>query len=123
MASFIRRTETLHKRLRTLIKRHPEGGLQPDDKIFSRLLTNDWRNRHNLIGRPEKLYLDAAEWVDDLNAYHAELCDFCVRTLGAITKLHELPMNPDLRLPASECLRRLELQFQVLSRWDREAIS
>jgi hypothetical protein len=104
-----------------LIKQHPEDDAEPDDKIFNRLLTNDWRNWHNFIGPPDERYVDAAKWVDDLNAYQSELCDFCVYSLGATTKLDELPMNPGLRLPASECLRLLELQFQVLSRWEREA--
>jgi hypothetical protein len=121
LAGFIRRTDTLHKRLRALIKQHPEDGLQPDDKIFNRLLTKDWRNWHNFIGPLEKRYVDAAKWVDDFNTYHLELCEFCVYSLGAPTKPEELPMNPHLRMSASECLRRLELQFQVLSRWEREA--
>lgn len=121
LADFIRRTETLHKSLRALIKKHPEDGLQPDDKIFNRLLTNDWRNSPNSIGALEKRYVDAATWVHDLNTYHQELCEFCDYSLGAPTKPKELPMNPYLRTSASECLRQLELQFQVLSRWEREA--
>ena len=118
---FIRRTDTLYKRLRALIKRYPEDGLQSDDKIFNRLLTNDWRFLQNFIGPLEKRYVDAASWVYDFNTYHLELCDFCVYSLGAPKKSEELPMNPHLRMSASECLRRLELQFQVLSRWEREA--
>jgi hypothetical protein len=121
LAGFIRRTDALHQRLRALIKRHPEDGLQPDDKIFNRLLTNDWRHRHNFIGPLEERYVDAAKWVGDFNAYHLELWEFCVYSLGAPTKPEELPMNPHLRLPASECLRRLDLQLEVLSRWEREA--
>jgi hypothetical protein len=121
LADFIRWTDTLHERLRALIKRHPEDGLQPDDKIFNRLLTIDWRKSHNFIGPPEKRYMDAAKWINDLNNYHQELCEFCVYTLGVPAKREELPMNPGLRLRASECLRQLELQFQVLSRWELEA--
>jgi hypothetical protein len=121
LTGFIRRTDTLYKRLRALTKRYPEDGLQSDDKIFNRLLTNDWRYLQNFIGPLEKRYVDAANWVDDFNTYHLELCEFCVYSLGAPTKPEELPMNPHLRMSASECLRRLELQFQVLSRWEREA--
>jgi hypothetical protein len=120
LTGFIRRTDTLYKRLRALIKRYPEDGLQSDDKIFGRLLTNDWRYQ-NFIGPLEKRYVDAASWVGDFNTYHLELCEFCVYSLGAPTKPEELPMNPHLRMSASECLRRLQLQFQVLSRWEREA--
>src|SRR6202035_2875550 len=92
----------------------------PDDKIFNRLLTNDWRF-HNFIGPLEQRYVDAAKWVDDFKRNHSDLCDFCLYSLGATTKLDELPMNPNLRLSASECLRCLELQFQVLGRWEYKA--
>lgn len=118
---FIRRTDTLYKRLRALIKRYPEDGLPSDDKIFNRLLTNDWRCLQSFIGPQEKRYVDAAKWVYDFNTYHLELWDFCVYSLGAPKKSEELPMNPHLRMSASVCLRRLELQFQMLSRWEREA--
>jgi hypothetical protein len=120
LTGFIRRTDTLYKRLRALTKRYPEDGLQSDDKIFNRLLTNDWRYQ-NFIGPLEKRYVDAANWVYDFNTYHLELCEFCDYSLGAPKKPEELPMNPHLRMSASVCLRRLELQFQALSRWEREA--
>jgi hypothetical protein len=121
LASFIRRTETLHRELRALIKRYPEDTLEPDDKIFNRLLTNDWRHLQTFIGPLEKRYIDVAEWVSALTSYHSELQDFCVYGLGAPAKLNELPMHPALPLPASECLNCLELQFQVLQRWQKES--
>lgn len=121
LADFILRTDALHKRLRALIKRHREDGLQSDDKIFDRLLTNDWRNLLTFIGPLERRYMDAAKWVTDLRTYHQELCEFCSYNLGAPTKPEELPMNPYLRLSASECVRRLEQQFEMLSCWESVA--
>jgi hypothetical protein len=105
-----------------LIKRHPEDALQPDDKIFNRILTNDWRYLKNHFNGPvEKRYADANTWVEALRNYHSDLCDFCIYSLAAAKQLDELPMNPKLRLSASQCLDCLELQFQVLTRWESEA--
>ena len=121
LASFIRQTDTLHKRLQALIKQYPEDALQPDEKIFNRLLTNDWRYLRNHSVALEKRYVDAAKWVDDFNRYHSDLRDFCVYRLGTPTKLNELPMYPQLRLSAERCVYYLELQFEVLRRWEGEA--
>ena len=118
--SFIQRTKALHKSLEKLIKQYPEGSLQPDDKIFNRILTNDWRNFTNFVGPIEKRYVDASEWVRALRSYHSDLCDFCSYSMGEPGKLEELPMNPGLGLSASRCLDSLELQFQVLTRWKSE---
>jgi hypothetical protein len=122
LASFIRRTETLYNALEKLIKQYPEDVLQPDHKIFNRILTNDWRYATNdFTGPLEKRYVDAGTWVEALHNYHVDLCDFCTYSLGAAQKLDELPMHPKLPLSASRCLYCLELQFQVLTRWDIEA--
>src|ERR1035437_4974077 len=84
LASFIRRTDTLYKSLEKLIKQCPEDALQPDDKIFSRILTNDWRYLTNdFTGPVEKRYADASTWVEALHSYHSDLCDLCTYNLGA----------------------------------------
>jgi hypothetical protein len=122
LASFIRRTDTLYKSLEKLIKQYPEDALQPDDKIFSRILTNDWRYLKNDFNGPvEKRYADASKWVEALHSYHSDLCGFCIFSLGAAKKLDELPMHPNLPLSASQCLDRLKLQFQGLTRWESDA--
>jgi hypothetical protein len=122
LASFIQRTDVLRKSLQRLIKRYPEDALQPDDKIFNRILTNDWRYlRSDFNGPMEKRYAEAVKWVEALHSYHSDLCDFLIYSLGAPKKVDELPMHPRLPVPASQCLRCLELQIQVLTRWDREA--
>jgi hypothetical protein len=119
LASFIRRTDTLYKNLETLITQYPEDALQPDDKIFNRILTNDWRYlKNDFTGPVAKRYADASKWVEALHSYHSDLCDFCTFTLGAAKKVKELPMHPNLPLSASQCLHHLELQFQVLTRWE-----
>jgi hypothetical protein len=119
LASFIRRTDILYKSLEKLIRQYPEDALQPDDKIFNRILTNDWRYLKNEFNGPvEKRYADASNWVEALRSYHSDLCDFCIYSLGAAKKLDELPMHPNLPLSASQCLDHLELQFQVLRRWE-----
>jgi hypothetical protein len=105
-----------------LIKQYPEDALQPDHKIFNRILTNDWRYLKNDFNGPvEKRYAEANKWVEALRSYHSDLCDFCIYSLGAAKKLDELPMHPNLPLSASQCLHCLELQFQVLTRWESEA--
>jgi hypothetical protein len=122
LASFIRRTNALYNSLEKLITEYPEDALQPDDKIFNRILTNDWRYLKNDFNGPvEKRYADASKWVETLHSYHADLCDFCIYTLGAAKKLDELAMHPNLPLSASRCLDCLKLQFQVLTRWESEA--
>jgi hypothetical protein len=122
LASFIRRTDTLYNSLEKLIKQYPEDALQPDHKIFNRILTNDWRYlKNDFTGPLEKRYADAGTWVEALHSYHSDLCDFCTYSLGAAQKLGELPMHPHLPLSASQCLHCLELQFQVLTRWEGEA--
>jgi hypothetical protein len=121
LASFIQRTDALYKRLRRLIKQYPEDHLQPDDRIFNRLLTADWRYWHNFIGPQEQRYVDAAAWISDLNRYHLELCEFFQYQLGAPNRVNQLAMNPHLRMSASQCLHQLQLQIQLLTRWKGEA--
>ena len=38
LTSFIRRTDTLYESLKKLIRQYPEHALQPDDKIYNRIL-------------------------------------------------------------------------------------
>jgi DNA-binding phage protein len=121
LAAFLRQTQTLHKNLRGLIERHPEDALEPDDRIFSRILTNDWRYFRSFIGPMERRYLHAVKWSEDFNKYYSELCEFCVYSLNAPAKPAELPVHPGLQMSASECIRRLELQCQVIKRWLGEA--
>jgi hypothetical protein len=122
LSSFVQRTDTPYKNLQKLITQYPEDALQPDDKIFNRILTNDWRYlKNDFTGPVEKRYADASKWVEALHSYHSDLCDFCKYSLGAAQKLDELPMHPNLRLSASQCLDHLKLQFQVLTRWESEA--
>jgi len=121
LATFIRRTDTLYKSLEALINQYPEDALEPDEKIFNRILTNDWRYLKNDFNGPvEQRYADASKWVEALRSYHSDLCDFCIFTLGAAKRLKGLPMHPNLPLSASQCLDHLELQFQVLRRWENE---
>ena len=67
LASFIRRTDILYKGLEKLIRQYPEDALQPDAKIFNRILTNDWRYwTGDFNGPVEKRYADANNWVEAL---------------------------------------------------------
>ena len=119
--SFIRRTQKLARQLRTLIKRYPEDQMEPDQRIFNRLLTNDWRYPSSYEGPVEPRYLEAVKYVADLRRYHSELVEFCRYELSAPAKQVELPMNPWLRLSGLECVRQLELQLTVLTRWNDDA--
>jgi hypothetical protein len=121
--TFIRRTQKLARQLRALMKRYPEDHLEPDQRIFNRLLTNDWRYPSGQNVCLELRYSEAVRCVDDLRNYHSELVEFCRYELNAVTKLVELPMNPWLRLSGSECARQLELQAKVLGRWKHDDTS
>lgn len=119
--TFVRRTQKLIRELRSLMKRYPEEQLEPDQRIFNRLLTYDWRVLTTFIGPIEWRYLRVVEWIEDLGNYDSELREFCKGELRAPTKLDELPMNPGLPLSGPRCLRQLELQLKVLTRWKDDA--
>lgn len=118
--TFIRRTQALLKELRALMERYPEDNLEPDQKIFNRLLTNDWRSLSTLCGPMELRYVEAGEWVEAIRSYDSGLREFCVYELGAPAKLDELTMNPVLPLSGAACLHHLELQSKVLRRWKNQ---
>lgn len=119
--SFIRRTQKLARQLRTLIKRYPEDQMEPDQRIFNRLLTNDWRYPSSYEGPVEPRYSEAVKYVADLRRYHSELVEFCRYELSAPAKQVDLLMNPWLRLSGLECVRQLELQLTVLTGWNDDA--
>lgn len=122
LETFIRRTQKLSRELRALMTRYPEDHMEPDQRIFNRLLTTDWRYLPGYHGPVELRYSKAAEWVKALDSYDSDLREFCRYELNAPTKLKELPMQPWLRLSGAECLHLLELQGKALRRW-RDAIS
>ena len=119
--SFIRRTQKLIRQLRTLMQRYPEDQMEPDCRIFNRLLTNSWRYLYPFHGPFELRYWQAVEWIEALGNYDSELREFCIYELNAPMKLDELPMNPGLPLSGPRCVRQLELQLKVLTRWRGEA--
>lgn len=115
--TYIRRTQKLTRELRALMNRYPEDHMEPDQRIFNRLLTSHWRYLYPFHGPFELRYWQAVEWIEDLGNYDSELREFCIYELNAPTKLDELPMNPGLPLSGPRCVRQLELQLKVLRRW------
>lgn len=60
-----------------MVKRYPEDALEPDQKIFNRLLTTDWRYlQGDLYGPVERRYSDAVKWIEALHRYDSDLREF-----------------------------------------------
>ncbi len=122
LETFIRRTQKLTRELRALMNRYPEDHMEPDQRIFNRLLTTDWRYLSTYQGPIEVRYREVVDWIDQLESYHAGLVELCTYELNVPGKLGELPMNPRLPLSGPQCVHQLELQIKVLRRW-QEALA
>jgi hypothetical protein len=113
----IRKTLSLQKTLKQLVKDFSEDGLPADERIFNRILTNDWRLPADQQSCHEERYLRAVNWVNEFRDYIRQLREYCLHERGARESLSMLPLNGNQRASASECLRLLPLQHQILMRW------
>jgi hypothetical protein len=113
----VRRTLLLHRALEELVRDFSEDGLSSDERIFNRLLTNDWRLPMDLNGPHDQRYLRAVAWVDEFRNYVHQLREYCFYDRGDPESFSALPLNGNQRASADECLRKLVLQRQTLLRW------
>jgi hypothetical protein len=101
-----------------LVDTYPEDKLEPDVRIFNRILTHDWRHAHGgLHGPHEPRYREAAKWVDQFHTYSGLLKEYCLYELEAPERFENLPLNRNRRLAASEYVRLLGVQQKMLERW------
>ena len=114
----LRETARLRRQLERLVKSYPDEHRDPDDRILNRILTNDWRYlRGGLYGPHEHRYVEAVDWVDQFDAYVDRLRDCCFYKLEAPDRFAALPLTEHMRVPASECIRLLGLQGEMIARW------
>jgi hypothetical protein len=116
----ILRTAKLRRELRRLLKRFPEDHVALGERIFIRLFDPVWRNQIGDVRGPyERKQAAAIRWLDEFDRYLDDLRK-CVSYVACRPKvLEELPVNRSLRLPAGECIERLELQERRLKAlWD-----
>ena len=112
-------TKRLERDLANLTKKYPEDHLQPDSRIFNRVLTTDWRYSSELYGPLERRYVDAASWVDRFHCYLNKLREYCTY-MESPERFGNLPLNCNRRTSAADCLRLLTLQSGMLARWSAE---
>jgi hypothetical protein len=118
LKDLLRETARLRRQLQRLVKSYPDEHLDPDDRILNRILTNDWRYlRGGLYGPHEHRYVEAVDWVDQFDADVDRLRDYCFYKLDAPDRFAALPLTEHWRVPASECIRLLGLQDEMIARW------
>lgn len=118
LLALLRETSRLTRQLQKLIGTYPEDKLDPDARIFNRILTHDWRHAHGGVHGPhEPRYSEAAKWVDEFHTYMRLLKQYCLYELEAPERFEKLPLNGNQRLPASECIRLLGVQQKMLEHW------
>lgn len=116
LARLAAETHRLERGLAALIRRYPEDGMEPDNRIFHRLLTNDWRYSVKQHGPLEQRYAAAAQWVAEFDAYVRSLLEYCMLAQKEV----QLPLTGRLRIPVAEILRLLRLQRQILVQWQED---
>ncbi|MBZ5633702.1 MAG: hypothetical protein LAO55_11325 [Acidobacteriia bacterium] len=122
LKDLLRETAKLRRQLQRLTKNYPDEHLDPDERILNRILTNDWRYlRGGFHGPLEQRYVEAVDWVSQFDAYVDQLRDFCVHELEAPDRFATLPLPGRAPVPASECIRLLELQGKRIAGWSRIA--
>lgn len=109
-------THRRERSLASLMRRFPEEKLEPDDRIFNRLLTDDWRYSGKQHGPLEERSAAAAQWVAEFDAYVRSLLERCMLAQREL----QLPLTGRLRIPVAEILRLLRLQRQILVQWQED---
>lgn len=112
----VRVTRQLKRRLRGLLTQFPEDEIGPGDRVFPRLLTNDWRYLRGVTYGPlDKKYIAAARWVDDYYNYLRMLREYCSYALLKPDLCAKLPLNESCMPSATDCLRLFDLQVETLA--------
>lgn len=113
LTELMAQTARLGKRLQGLVKKYPDDSVEPDGRIFSRILTNDWRRPIGGVHGPlDKRYWDAVAWVESFDAYVRKLLAYFAQQPE---RLATLPLTRRLRLPAAQLLQLFELQRDMLT--------
>lgn len=121
LKELLRETAYLRRQLQRLVDSYPEDTLDPDDRILNRILTNQWRQLHGgYYGPRERRYEEAVDWVKRFDAYIDRLRNYCSYDLDAPKRFSALPLTGRAPVPASECIRLLELQSKQIARLSRE---
>ena len=111
-------TAHLGKRLQGLLKQYPDGTVEPDERIFNRILTNHWRHAIGGVHGPfEARYWDAVGWVKSFDVYLRELTEHFTFELEQPERMSKLPVTKRLALPSAELIRLLKIQQGMLLRW------
>jgi predicted DNA-binding transcriptional regulator AlpA len=109
-------TRSLRRDLETLIQEYPEDPLPPDDRIWPRLLSHDWRYLALDPRSPvHPGYKPAVQWMDAYWSYIGLLRDFCTYTLESPERFRLLPLNGNQRASAQRMLELLSKQELVLA--------
>lgn len=86
-------TRSIQRSLEQLLADFSEDGLPMDERIFNRILTNDWRLPLGQNSPPNERYRRAVAWVTDFRKYINQLRDFCFYELGDRKRFEDLPLN------------------------------
>jgi len=113
----IRKTRSLQGALKRLLVDFSEDRIPMDERIFNRILTNDWRLPMDRKGPREERYIRAVAWVTEFHNYIGQLREYCFHDRGDREQFANLPLNGNQRASADECLRKLPIQLRILQRW------
>lgn len=120
----VRVTRQLRRGLRDLLTRFPEDEVEPGDRVFPRLLTHSWRHLRGVTYGPlDKKYIASASWMDEYHSYLETLREYCSYVLLKPEAFASLPLNGSRNPSATDCLRLLDLQIQVLANIARPAVT
>jgi hypothetical protein len=125
LSVLIRKTAELRKDLHTLINNHPEGHLDPDERIFEHLTSPVWRKPLNAalwsvsgdsIPPSTKKESEAIKWCNDLYEYLKDLVTFFQSVILQPDLLVALPLTTYMPLCAEELIQKLRYQEVALER-------
>jgi hypothetical protein len=110
----------LRRDLESLVKRFPEEGLAPENRIFPRLLSTRWRHLDEIYGPYDLRQTETVRWIEQYRHYVRDLEDYFTYVLLNPDLFNDLPFNGRSELSAVECIRNLNLQEEALTRLDAD---
>jgi hypothetical protein len=117
LAGLIRRTSKLRRDLVSLQRRFPEDQLEPENRVFPRLISPRWRNLVGDVHGPyDRKHTEAVNWISQYGDYIRDLEGYVAGVMLRPDLFSSLPFNGQLELSADECVRRLSLQEGALKR-------
>jgi hypothetical protein len=117
LAHLIRRTSKLRRDLVLLQLRFPEDQLEPESRVFPRLVSTRWRNLVGENNGPyERKRTEAVSWICQYGDYIRDLEGYISSVMLRPDLFSALPFNGQLELSADDCVQRLSLQEAALKR-------